>query len=158
MEKDIRQDKQNRHLYFIIILILVASLVAIIVLYADAKKQLETQAEMLVNHDSLIETVEVLQRDDIQRLITYAKKVMAGEIVVERGDNLLYLYSYNSHAKEYYTNLDKIEVSLAVIEAHVDGDRGELKMIYRMRYLDSSNRLLRLSGASREFPSMWTIE
>jgi predicted ribosome-associated RNA-binding protein Tma20 len=154
--------KEKNRAMLIIIIALAICLIVVVTRFVSNKKDcsahLESQSIDALQKENLMETIEVLQQDDIQRLIAYAKKVMAGEIIVERGESPLSIYSYHSYMKELFPTMATIDMSLTVVEAHVDGDRGELKVSYSMRYLDSSSALLMLSSSSLEFPSIWLIE
>ena len=120
--------------------------------YANEQENNRKQRQSM---EALQQTVKALQRDDIQRLIGHVKKVMAGEIIYERETNILSRYSYH---KDSHPTMDSIESDLNVLNIYLDGDSGEIKVLYSIIYLDSSGRTVRGVQATPYLPTIWVLE
>jgi membrane protein implicated in regulation of membrane protease activity len=129
-------------IFVAISIILAISLVIVSLRYVEAKQQ----------RDTLEETLETIQKDDIHAFIERARKVMAGEIIVEYGDDRLWRYSSR---EEFYPDMDRIESDIRVVYAHVNGDTAELRVVYHIDYFDTSGKKVRGAGGS---PVTWFLE
>ena len=139
----------------IAIVVLSIALLIMLALFVNLRAQYRVYQEA---KRTLQHTVEALQRDDIRNLIEHVERVMAGEIVYERGDGPLSRYSYNEDARNSFPTMYRIEFEVIIGEISLDGDRGEIRAGYSIRYLDSSGRMLMGGMVSLAMPAIWMIE
>jgi len=105
--------------------------------------------------ERLHQTVEALQQNDIQRLIEHVRKVMTAEILIEDHSNALWIYSF---IRDSYPTMERVELNLEILEIVLDGDVGEIKASYFIRYLDSSGRTLMAGHVTPDLPAIWILE
>ena len=141
-------------------IVLSISLVIVSILFVNLRRQYQVQEDVVLAQEDTIlalqQTVEALQQEDIQQLIAHVKRVMHCEVVYERDASPLWIYSVGGSRAE---ELDRVEVDLHIVGITLDGDRGEIRAIYRIIWRDSSGRMLRGVGLNNPAsPAIWTLE
>jgi hypothetical protein len=121
----------------------------------------KTKSQVIKENENAIETlkqtVEALQRDDIQRLVEHVNKVMAGEIIIEDIDNPLWIYSYNTRKRESYPTMDRVFAKIRIIEIKFDNEFGVIKASYVQNYYDSNGSVIMGGSTTYDYPAMWTV-
>ena len=110
-----------------------------------------------------VNTINNLQRDDIQAFLYYIEQIMAGEIVYEwdcdsESDTFLAWLSFNSRSREQHPTMHLIDSGLTVLELIIDGDSGEMLVSYYVNYYDAAGTLLRGLHVDPNAPDKWIIE
>jgi len=144
----------------IALVILTGSLVFTLFLYVSLKNNYQSQLKINQQRE---ETIRLLQRDDIQELLSHVRSVFAGEIVYERDPEAEFRspltgYSFHSYHRERSPAVYKIEYNVTVLEINLDRDKGELVVFYFLSYLDSDGNPLRGVAVDPDRPTRWIIE
>ena len=151
--------KGHRIMIIIIGAVIVSLIIAIVVLSILLKTNTQKNDKHFLQQEEAIQalqqTVEALQREDIQRLLEHVKGVMAGEIIIDDKSDPLRRYSYD---KDTYPAMDRIVTSLKALEILLDDDIGTMKASYVILYYNSSGSVLRGSSSGPRYPTIWTIE
>ena len=140
------------------IVVYVLSIISVIQLILLINVRIQYSSEQNRQNEEINElrqTLEALQNDDIQRLITHVKEVMSGNVTYDNGTSPLSRYSYK---KELYPAVNSIEMNLDIIDISIDGNDGQIKAVYSLRYLDSAGKLIMGSSVSRYKPAIWIVE
>jgi len=141
-------------------IILISAVVVVLLLYINLKKDYTLQLEKSQRHEN---TIRLLQREDIQELLSHIKQIMRGEVIYEidmESENLSLLaaYSLSSHQREIFPSLNAIEAELTVLEISLNGKYGEIIVSYFINLLDSAGELLSSRHVGSEAPTRWMIE
>ena len=157
--------KNERKIFFmrIAVIVLACILTLVSVLYISLKREIHVKSEDVQRRE---ETLNLLQQNDIQELISHVRQVMAGEIVYEVDLETGYRpplmwYSINPDIiRRTYPTMYTIESDLTVLEINLDDHNGtgEIVITYFIRYLDSSDQLLRSVSVRPESPDRWILE
>ncbi|MCL2746990.1 MAG: hypothetical protein FWE48_07915 [Coriobacteriia bacterium] len=143
------QNKSSNRNALLAVLVIALLIVSALLIYS-----LVQQKALADTNQELRDTVALLQDDDMQEFIEYAKKVMAGEILIDDIEkDRLWCYSYT---EEYYPEVTRIESDLTVLSVQVEGDTGVMKVTYKITYFDSRGKIVSAMGAS--YPVTWTLE
>ena len=140
--------------------VFVISLILVVLSYASLKREHHLQLESNLQQEQMI---GLLQRDDIQDLISHIRGVLAGEIVYEvdlEPPSPLTGFSFHSRAERTYPDTHTIESGVTILEIYLndDGITGELILTYYLHYLDSTGGVLRSLSVTDNVPEKWIIE
>jgi len=144
--------------YHIIIITLTAVIVLTASLIIVSRRHMELNRQhtvLLERHQRQQQTIAFLQQDDIQRLIAHVEKVMAGEIIYERGTNPLYIYSFS---RDSYPTMASLSAHLQIVDINLDGDSGKILSAHSIIYRDSSGRVIMSTSACQNLPDIWILE
>ena len=140
---------------FIVLIIL---FIVMIFCYINLKKEYHLQLD---SNLTLRRTINFLQRDDIQELLSHVEAVMAGDVVyewnreIEERPSPLIAYSIN---RDTFPTTHTIEFSLSVLKIDLDENRGEIIVSYSLMYYDSEGKILSARSIDPDRPTKWTIE
>ena len=153
-------NKERKRTMFsiIFIVVLVGMLVFVSMSYINLRREYQLQLSHIQRREN---TINLLQQDDIQELLSHVSQVMAGEIIYEPddGDHMpIGAYSFNSRRRERYPDTYTIESGLTVLEISVDGDSGEIVVFYFISYLDSDGNPVMGESVAPYAPTIWRIE
>lgn len=128
-------------------------------LHLQLKRHYENQEKLLERIQTHEHTIELLQEEDIQDFLIYAKEVLAGNISIDKDEeNWFSLYSYNTYMKERFPVPHTIESDLMIREVQQEDDRYKLVINDYIRYSDEFDKTLYSTGHLNDITTLWIIE
>jgi len=139
----------------IVVIVLIVLMVSLTIICVKNEKLTRCYNKQVEKYNKIKVTLEIIQQESIQRLLSHVKEVMTGKIILDDENNPLSRYSYKM---DTYPKMHTVETNIEVIDAHLENNVGEIAVCYYMRYLDSTGKVLMYGSATFDFPAIWSIE